>query len=586
MPLVINNNIPSLTAQRNISQTNVRNSRTLERLSSGLRINRAGDDAAGLAISEKLRSQVRGLNQAVRNANDGISLIQTAEGAINTATNIVQRLRELAVQAASDTNTAADRAALKKESDALVAEITRIGNTTEFNGKALLNGSFNSGKLHIGANFKQSISFSIGEVRAGALGRRATVTGNLSDGAVNGVNATLTPGEVTVNGERVVANTNDDQVSALEIIATGVLASGAITSGQFRINSTVIGSIGSFGSVRSKVSAIISQINAASITNITARAFSNGSGFVLVAKNGTDITLHASGATVSTVVSRLGIAFSHIGSRTDVTTFNGTSSALAKAAAINAVRSATNVTAIAQTTTVTGSAAIAAGTIANNGLFINGVNIGNVSVQASDASGTLVAAINGKTAETGVVASVDSNGALVLTAEDGRNISVTGNAAALTVTKLTNTITRSTVQLDSVDPITLAGSNVADLGSDSSGSTLTATTFQPTLANALNTLDISTQTGADNGIIALDAALAQLNNQRAELGALQNRLELTVDNLATTSENLSASESRIRDADFAAETAQFTRNQILLQAGTAILAQANTLPQLALQLLG
>ena len=175
MSLVINNNIPSLNAQGNITKTNVDNSKALERLSSGLRINRAGDDAAGLAISEKLRSQVRGLNQAVRNANDGISLVQTAEGGFNTITNIVQRLRELSVQSASDTNTSADRATLRTEAEQLIAEINRIGNTTEFNTKTLLNGTFSSGKLHIGANFSQSISFTIGDIRASALGTRASV---------------------------------------------------------------------------------------------------------------------------------------------------------------------------------------------------------------------------------------------------------------------------------------------------------------------------------------------------------------------------------------------------------------------------
>jgi len=176
MAIVVNNNIASLNAQRSVNRSTNANAKSLERLSSGLRINRAGDDAAGLAISEKLRAQVRGLDQAGRNANDGISLVRTAEGAVNTVTNIVQRLRELAVQSSSDTNTSSDRATLKKEADALVAEITRIGNTTEFNGKGLINGTFSSQKLHVGANSGQSIAFSIGDMRSASLGRRTSIT--------------------------------------------------------------------------------------------------------------------------------------------------------------------------------------------------------------------------------------------------------------------------------------------------------------------------------------------------------------------------------------------------------------------------
>lgn len=592
MSLVVNTNVPSVNAQRNLGTTNLSLAKSLERLSSGLRINRAGDDAAGLAISEKLRGQVRGLNQAVRNANDGISLVQTAEGSLSVTTNIIQRLRELAVQSASDTNTASDRNTLKTEADLLVAELTRIGNTTEFNGKTLLNGTFVSGKLQIGANSGQSIAFTIGDVRAAALGRRTTVTGDLDDAASAGINAAITAGELTVNGAQVVTAAADDQVSVVEI-ATGDLATGAgsVGSATFFINSVDIGVVESQATASAKAAAIVSAItaHAASLTNVEARIYS-GTAIVLTAKKGTDLKLqHTTSSTTSTVASFASIlgslSASFVGSGTQVTTNNGQSSALAKAAAINTVKSTSNVTAAAQTTTVTGTAAIAAVTINSADLYINGVNIGAASVLASDGSGTLVTAINAKTSDTGVTANVDTAGKLVLTATDGRNIAVTATAAVNTALGTSNTVTRAKLELQSPNAVTLAGTNPAELGKDSGGTNLTATTFQSDLSKALSTIDISTQSGADSAILSLDAALDQVNTGRAQLGALQNRLESTVSNLSTTSENLSASESRIRDTDFAAETARFTRNQILAQAGTAILAQANTLPQLALQLL-
>lgn len=588
MPLIINTNLPSLNAQRNISKTNFENGKTLERLSSGLRINRAGDDAAGLAISEKLRSQVRGLNQAIRNSNDGISLVQTAEGALNTVTNIVQRLRELAVQSASDTNTTEDRNALIQEADQLIAEITRIGNTTEFNGKTLLNGTFSSGKLHIGANYDQSLSFTIGDVRATALGRRATVTGDLDDGASATVvvDAAITGGEVTVNGSRIVTTTADDQTSVLELVGSTIVAGGSITSGQLEINSVVIGDVESQATASAKALAIASAINAKTSLagKVSARVYS-GTAVVLTALNGTDLSLKASGATAASLATITGITASFFGSQTYTTAHNGQSSALAKAAAVHAVRSVSNVSAYAQTTTVTASSTVSAIGVANGDLYINGVNIGAVTVTASDGTGALVSAINSKTSDTGVSAYIDTTGRLVLNADDGRNITVTAAAATLTATGLTNTVTRGKIDLVSTDTITLAGTNVAELGDDSTGAALTATTFQPDLNNVISTVDLATQSGANSAILSLDAALAQLNSQRAEIGALQNRLESAVDSLSTSSENLSASESRIRDADFAAETARFTRNQILIQAGTSILAQANTLPQLALRLL-
>lgn len=165
----INNNLMAMNTHRQLGQANASGARSMEKLSSGMRINRAGDDAAGLAISEKMRAQVRGLNQASRNAQDGISLIQTAEGALNESHSILQRMRELAVQSSTDTNTDEDRAELQKEVDALVGELDRIGNNTEFNTENLLNGEFSDKKIHIGANSGQTLDISISQMTAEGL---------------------------------------------------------------------------------------------------------------------------------------------------------------------------------------------------------------------------------------------------------------------------------------------------------------------------------------------------------------------------------------------------------------------------------
>jgi flagellin len=274
---------------------------------------------------------------------------------------------------------------------------------------------------------------------------------------------------------------------------------------------------------------------------------------------------------------------------TGVTTYNGETSALAKAAAINAVRNASGVSGSVETTKVTGSGAIAAATLSAGEVYINGVDIGAVTVLASDGNGALLSAINAQTSSTGVTAELDTAGKLVLKASDGRNITVDGTAAAATSLGLTFTnaanVQRGQVTLHSKSAFAISGSAVSRLGNDSAGSAITARTVTVSSTNKLTGLDISTQAGASTALLSIDAALDQINSTRSSIGAVQNRVTLAVQTLNIAAENLSASESRIRDADFAFETAKFTRSQILVQAGTAILAQANSTPQIALQLL-
>jgi flagellin len=275
MGLTVNSNISALNAQRHLGKITGKLGKSIERLSSGLRINKASDDAAGIAIASKLGSQVRGLNQAVRNANNAIALTQTAEGGINTVTNILQRVRELAVQAASDDNTSSDRANLALEAEGLVSELSRMVNTTEFNTSKLLDGSFSSKYFQVGANYSQKVTFTIGDVRGKSLGGRAETTGDIADGVTAALDENLGTGEVKINGYDVSAtDSSDDQYSVLSIASAQITdtASTVISvavSLAFTINGTTanIQLAGSTAYTGAEVAAsIVAAINDADIS--------------------------------------------------------------------------------------------------------------------------------------------------------------------------------------------------------------------------------------------------------------------------------------------------------------------------------
>jgi flagellin len=469
MPQIINTNISSLTAQRNANRTQNDLSTAIARLSSGLRINSAKDDAAGLAISERMTAQIRGTDQAARNANDGISLAQVAEGALGSITSNLQRMRELAVQSANATNSTSDRAALQQEVAQLTTEIDRVATQTQFNGLNLLDGTFTAQQFQVGANAGQTISIAgIASARSSALG--ISYTASVTGGATT---AALTAGQLTLNGIAIQAST------------AGTAATQTSDSAW----------------------SIAQAINA------------------------------SQGAIVATA----------------------------------------NPTAVAGAAP-TGFAAISAGTVQ-----INGVDIGAVAAGGSAAvqGANVAAAINAVSAATGVTASADpTTGAIALSATDGRNVIVAGTQ---TNTGLANGTTRGKVSLSAsgVNPISIT------VGGSAPGSAglLAATTSSTLTGTAVAQLDISTVAGANAALTSIDAALQTVDSSRAALGAVQNRFSSTIDNLQTASENLSASRSRIQDADFAAETAALARAQVLQQAGTAMVAQANQMPQMVLQLL-
>ena len=478
MAMYINTNLASLNAQRNLFKSTTQLGRTFQRLSSGLRINSARDDAAGLAISNRFTAQIRGLNQAVRNTNDGISLAQTVEGALQESTNILQRIRELSIQAANDTNSDSDRGSLDLEVQQLVDELNRIGDTTTFNNQRVLDGSFIQSFFHVGANAHETIAVSIKDARASSLGRAAVLT-------------------------------------------TNVVSTQAIASGDLLINGVTVRATNDFDD------------------------------------------------TVSTTLN--------------------SSSAIAKAEAINDMTKFTGVKARVLETVVDGNADITAGTLdSTDYIQINGETITGFRIETADGSGELANQINAMSAKTGVVATLDTDNRLVLTATDGRNIEVfTSSAAAAAITGLNGGAAATNVQLSTLEMssdkqffITGANTNEALIGAvDNSITGVTAN-------NAVDTIDISSRAGANRAIEIIDRALDQVSVDRAGLGAIQNRMENTISNLSLISENLSAARSRIMDSDFAEETAALTRNQILQQAGTSVLAAANQAPQQALTLLG
>ncbi|HCX64258.1 MAG TPA: flagellin [Eubacteriaceae bacterium] len=365
----INNNISAMNTYSRLKGAQNAQSKSLEKLSSGLRINRAGDDAAGLAISEKMRGQIGGLNQAVRNAQDGISLIQTAEGALNETHSILNRMRDLAVQSANDTNTNEDRAEIQKEIDQLSAEVSRIAGNTEFNTQKLLDGNFTS-KFHIGANKDQNMDVEISSMDADAL----SVEGVMFEGDVGGFS--------------VESRTED--IQNVEVIVSG-----------------------------------------------------NNTPF---------------------------------------------------------------------------SASVASGTLTIN--------------LATDSGGTATST------NQDVLNAMEEKGLIATTDAD-----LTSGASAVASVALTE-------------------------GTEDYG------------------INVSTQAAANDAISVIDDAITQVSAERSKLGAVQNRLDHTINNLTATSENLSAAESRIRDVDMAEEMMEFTKNSILSQASTAMLAQANQMPQGVLQLLG
>lgn len=475
MSQVINTNIMSLTAQRNLNNSQSALATAMQRLSSGLRINSAKDDAAGLAISTRFTTQINGLNTAVRNANDGISLAQTTESALGELTNNLQAIRQLAVQSANATNSDSDRAALDAEVQQRLSEVTRISQQTTFNGRHVLDGSFGSAAFQVGANVGETITVDLKQ------GTAASQIGGVAS-ATAGAASAFTP----AGGSAATAGT---------VSASGVAQ---WTSGTIAFT---------IGSDNVSVTAATDQTTTLAAIQSALDGGSNKYTVSADGANGFKLTAKTAGADPMTVTGVTGATFA---------------------------------------APTAGTAAVAAGTVPGVTLATGDFSLNGKDITGTFASAQALADGINAAGVSGVSAYLDSSGALKIQS--------------------------------SQDPLVIAGSgaNFTALG-------FTAGTTQA--SGSLSGVDVKSVASANDVINRVDAALTTVSGVRSDLGAVQNRFDSTISNLQAISENLSASRSRIQDTDFAAETANMSRAQILQQAGVSMLAQANSAPQTVLKLL-
>ena len=541
MSLVINTNIASLQAQQNLSTSQSQLNTSLERLSSGLRINSASDDPAGLAIADRFTTQINGLNQASQNANDAISLAQTAGGALQQVTNNLQTIRQLAVEAANSTNSASDRAALDQQVQQDIAEINRIATQTTFNNQHVLDGTFGYAVFQVGANVGQTIGVNLsGSTKTSAIGSFVNATGTVGNGptvTVTGASVATAPsvsGTTQTQLPQGVTTTAFDGSLTYAITPNGGTATAIQSSSSFAGTLTGQGA----GSAYAKAAAI----NGSGINGVTAQA-----------TNVLDVGSNGTAGTFVTVTAATG-------DTTGTQTYN---------LSINGVQAATS-------GAITGS--------------------GTLSVQSA------ISQINQVSSQTGVTASADANGGLLLTASDGRNITLaetitgtTGNGTA------GNTVVTSALSATSAAFGTAGGAAGTTSGTYGgqvtlqSGESLTLSAAAQTALGFANSIqstgsslaqqNVLTVSGANSTILSVDSALTAVDSLQATFGSIQNRFDSAIASIGTAVTNLSAARSGVQDANFATETSNLTRAQILQQAGVSILAQANALPQGVLKLL-
>lgn len=577
MALTVNTNVASLNAQRNLGSSSSNLQTSLERLSSGSQINSAKDDAAGLQISNRLTSQINGLGVAVKNANNGISIAQTAEGAMQESTNIMQRMRDLALQSSNGSNSDTERGALQQEFSALSGELTRIAETTAFGGKKLLDGSMGNTSFQIGSNANETVSFGLSDVSAAGL------RGSYSSATVEGADTDLTAkvvGKEGVINDQFKAELDISSFAPLDPVATGAVNSETLTIGGQTV--TISGASTEVGSEADAVNNSEADLKTAIETALTAE--------------GIDFSYDADNKTYS----------------------------LSNEATFTLTTGVAEITSTAPTDGLQEEAEISVN--GQDFTFAVGSDLDDVVTMINDNGGSA----GDGTALTGVTAS-NENGRLVLNSADGKDIELSDAAgAAGSLKELGLTAGTTDAKLASDTSITLNGTEIKlskgsdidsvvtaintastgvvasnddgklDLFSQSDFSVadgaagtgmaalgLTAESRDAVVQEStVSNLDITSAEGAQQAIQVLDGAMQQVDSERAKLGAVQNRFDSTISNLQNVSENASAARSQIMDTDYAAESANMTKNQIMQQAGTAMLSQANQLPQAVLSLLG
>lgn len=701
MPLVINTNVSALNSQRQLVKSGMDMTQAMERLSSGKRINNAADDAAGLAISNRMTSQIRGLNQAVRNANDGISMIQTAEGALDETTNILQRVRELAIQSANGIYNDENRATLDAEVQQLIAELDRISETTTFNGQPLLDGSIKDVGLQVGGNANETIDISITAMNAKTLGLGSqavdllsseTVLANLDGTGGNDIRE----GDVLINGQSIGTfdsdtDTFDDLVESINDNVLGVEAAGytsleaptvgdGVLENGIKMRITVVAADGSGNNVfqitdtknmdelLDKIGSVTGGIVDADLDDLGRLVLTNGTGATIQVQ-GVDATNAVTDAASVLVESSTGMDVANAGGTAQTAEAQGQIILTSEHGdPISVERGATGTLADlanlgfrenSESGVINGSGLTSAGSAAQWG--VGDVTINGVEIDNTDTDSLLgkVAAINDVSEDTAVVASafatatLDMSGVTIVGGLDGDELGVNGINVVftgdVTVEDVADTFnsgtdshgvtarvlgTRLVLESDQgAINFTAGAANdaiagalaAADLttveGATTTTAVLTATTVNAGIklvstndtpvavklgpnadinehgfleanstaggrfGTAIKSVSVDTQKNANDAIDVVDRALDEINAVRSDLGAVNNRLDFTISNLMNVSENTAAARSRIVDADFAAETSNMSRAQVLQQASQAMLAQANARPQQVLQLL-
>ena len=639
MSSIVNTNLNSLMAQNNLGTNQASLGTSMQRLSSGLRINSAKDDAAGLAISQRMTAQINGSNQAARNANDGISLAQTAEGALSQIGTNLQRMRELAVQSANGTNSASDRAALNNEVQALSSEIDRVAQSAAFNGVNLLDGSFNAQKFQVGANATANDSIAvkaIASARTSALGGAGSSFAATISGSPTAT--PLSAGDLTLNGFQVGASTvgaaaGQGAASAYSIAAainavssnSGVTASAkvntvtgatatvftAIGVNTFSINGVNVGAVAAGGNAAGQGANVAAAINlVAQRSGVTATADAVSGALTLSTADGRDISIAINGtaadaatatANKATLLTQTGLTTGGVGSQgyagaaavaavNQIAYLNGVPPSAGDWTMVNGVKftfqqGAANVT-VVNATNVTVTDNLAGMTVGNAAetSFYNAFLTAQSSGAAAAALSTVTASHPFSIVLTDVTPGISTT--TMSTSSPGYEFltnTTPGSAAGGTVAGAAVANHGSlTLSSSSASGIVWSGGHAAYVGLAASGTQAATTTA--TVAS-IASMDVLTAADATAAVAIIDGALGTVNASRASLGAIQNRFSSVVASLQTTSQNLTASVSRIKDADFAAETANLSRAQILQQAGTAMVAQANQQPQGVLALL-
>ena len=678
MPLVINTNVASLNSQCQLLNSGNALDRATERLSSGQRINSAKDDAAGLAISNRMTSQIRGLDQAIRNANDGVSLIQTAEGALSETTNILQRMRELSIQSANGIYSDADRKTLDAEVQQLIQEMDRIASSTSFNGQKLLDGSLGEVDLQVGSDAGQTITMKIPAMDAKTLGM-GFVGVDMLGGEINLAGVQIDENDILINGQSVAKSlesfdgateTMDKLIELINKNVLGINAStyaqatatgagtGVLESGQIfeiaitkldgsqttvqvtntqnldelvvKINTESGGLLNASVDENSKLSIAGIKVASFTITDGSLPADSAGGDIagtyagrlVLESEHGDPITITRGSTGDLAQLDALGFRentnpgrIEGIGIETPDAAWNvgdlsingviisnkNTDSLAGKIAAINASQEDTGVTADAFVSATLDFSTSDISTI--TGTFeLNGVVIDMDAPAAVTSVADIVARFNANTDATGISASllgtrvVLEGAASSVTFRDGAGSVATALGGALLAHSDFNNhavpaavadgdTVNGGIQLSSENGSPISVKLGANADPDTLGLLESNVTAEGAFGTAIASISIDTVQGAQKALGVIDNALTTINDARSQLGAINNRLDFTMSNLANVSEKTSASRSRIVDADFAAETAALSRAQVLQQAAQAMLAQSNARPEQVLQLL-